>query len=147
MNININAQLLSEELSKPVDLPLSDCMDIEFDNNIHSTCFRGVKFIFPAQDISGKVGYYDEMMGRWIPYRFENPVEMIGDVYIKNKSLLQLLLTGDTSEIPVNGSSSWIRVRDVIGIDDESWVGMRKRSGMHKVFELDGFDATITIGV
>ena len=87
------------------------------------------------------------MIGRWIPYRFENPVEMIGDVYIKNKSLLQLLLTGDTSEIPVNGSSSWIRVRDVIGIDDESWVGMRKRSGMHKVFELDGFDATITISV
>lgn len=120
---------------------------MEIDDNVHATCFKGVKFVFPAQDISGKVGYYDEMMGRWIPYRFENPVEMIGDVYIKNKSLLQLLLTGDTSEIPVNGSSSWIRVRDVIGIDDESWVGMRKRSGMHKVFELDGFDATITISV
>lgn len=147
MSLNINATLVSSELQHPIILPLSECMDVEIDDNVHATCFKGVKFVFPAQDISGKVGYYDEMMGRWIPYRFENLVEMIGDVYIKNKSLLQLLLTGDTSEIPVNGSSSWIRVRDVIGIDDESWVGMRKRSGMHKVFELDGFDATITISV
>ena len=147
MSLNINATLVSSELQHPIILPLSECADVEIDDNVHATCFKGVKFVFPAQDSSGKVGYYDEMMGRWIPYRFENPVEMIGDVYIKNKSLLQLLLTGDTSEIPVNGSSSWIRVRDVIGIDDESWVGMRKRSGMHKVFELDGFDATITISV
>lgn len=147
MSLNINATLVSSELQHPIILPLSECADVEIDDNVHATCFKGVKFVFPAQDISGKVGYYDEMMGRWIPYRFGNPVEMIGDVYIKNKSLLQLLLTGDTSEIPVNGSSSWIRVRDVIGIDDESWVGMRKRSGMHKVFELDGFDATITISV
>lgn len=147
MSLNINATLVSSELQHPIILPLSECTDVEIDDNVHATCFKGVKFVFPAQDISGKVGYYDEMMGRWIPYRFENSVEMIGDVYIKNKSLLQLLLTGDTSEIPVNGSSSWIRVRDVIGIDDESWVGMRKRSGMHKVFELDGFDATITISV
>lgn len=58
-----------------------------------------------------------------------------------------MLLTGDTSEIPVNGNSSWIRVREVTGIDDESWVGMRKRSGMYEVFKLDGFDATITISV
>ena len=70
-----------------------------------------------------------------------------GDVYIKNKLLLQLLLTGDTTEIPVNGNSSWIRVHEVIGIDDESWVGMRKHGGMHKIFELDGFDATMTISV
>lgn len=120
MSLNINATLVSSELQHPIILPLSECADVEIDDNVHATCFKGVKFVFPAQDIGGKVGYYDEMMGRWIPYRFENPVEMIGDVYIKNKSLLQLLLTGDTSEIPVNGSSSWIRVRDVIGIDDES---------------------------
>ena len=87
------------------------------------------------------------MMGRWIPYWFENPVEMIGDVYIKNKLLLQLLLTGDTTEIPVNGNSSWIRVHEVIGIDDESWVGMHKHRGMHEIFKMDGFDATMTISV
>ena len=147
MSLNINATLVSSELQHPIILPLSECADVEIDDNVHATCFKGVKFVFPAQDISGKVGYYDEMMGRWISYRFENPVEMIGDVYIKNKSLLQLLLTGDTSEIPVNGSSSWIRVRDVMGIDDESWVGMHKHSGMHKIFELEGFDATMTISV
>lgn len=147
MILNINATLVSGELQHPIILPLSECTDVEVDDNVHCTGFKGVKFTFPAQDISGKVGYYDEMMGRWIPYRFENPVKMIGDVYIKNKSLLQLLLTGATTEIPVNGSSSWIRVRDVTGIDDESWVGMRKRSGMHEIFELEGFDATMTISV
>lgn len=147
MSSHITATLVSSKLQHPIILPLSECTDVEVDDNVHATCFKGVKFTFPAKDISGKVGYYDEMMGRWMPYRFENPVEMIGDVYIKNKSLLQLLLTGDTTEIPVNGSSSWIRVRDVMGIDDESWVGMRKRSGMYEVFKLDGFDATITISV
>lgn len=147
MSLNLTATLVSSELQHPIILPLNECTDVEVGDNVHATCFKGVKFMFPAQDISGKVGYYEEMIGRWVPYWFENPVEMVGDVYIKNKSLLQLLLTGTTTEIPVNGSSSWIRVRDVIGIDDESWVGMRKRSGMHKVFELDGFDATITISV
>lgn len=147
MSLNINATLVSSELQHPIILPLSECTDVEIDDNVHATCFKGVKFVFPAQDISGKVGYYDEMMGRWIPYRFENPVEMIGDVYIKNKSLLQLLLTGDTSEIPVNGSSSWIRVREVMEIDDESWVGMHKSRGMREIFKMEGFDATMTISV
>lgn len=147
MSLNLTATLVSRELAHPIILPLSECTDVKVDDNVHYTGFKGVKFTFPAQDISGKVGYYDEMMGRWIPYWFKNPVEMIGDVYIKNKLLLQLLLTGDTTEIPVNGNSSWIRVHEVIGIDDESWVGMRKHSGMHKVFELEGFDATMTISV
>lgn len=147
MSLNINATLVSGELQHPIILPLSECTDVKIDDNVHATCFKGVKFSFPAQDISGKVGYYEEMVGRWVPYWFENPVEMVGDIYIKNKLLLQLLLTGDTSEIPVNGNSSWIRVREVTGIDDESWVGMRKHSGMHKVFELEGFDATMTLSV
>lgn len=147
MSLNINATLVSGELQHPIILPLSECTDVEIDDNVHVTCFKGVKFVFPAQDISGKVGYYDEMMGGWIPYWFENPVEMIGDVYIKNKLLLQLLLTGDKSEIPVNGNSSWIRMHEVIGIDDESWVGMRKRSGMREIFKMEGFDATMTISV
>lgn len=38
-------------------------------------------------------------------------------------------------------------MREVIGIDDESWVGMHKHGGMHKIFELEGFDATMTISV
>ena len=147
MSLNINATLVSGELQHPIILPLSECTDVEVDDNVHCTGFKGVKFTFPAQDISGKVGYYDEMMGRWIPYWFENPIEMIGDVYIKNKLLLQLILTGDTTEIPVDGSSSWIYVRDVMGIDDGSWVGMHKERGMYEVFKLDGFDATITISV
>ena len=147
MSLNINATLVSGELQHPIMLPLSECTDVEIDDNVHCTGFKGVKFTFSAQYISGKVGYYDEMMGRWIPYWFENPVEMIGDVYIKNKLLLQLLLTRDTIEIPVNGNSSWIRVHEVTGIDDESLVGLRKHIGMHKIFELDGFDATMTISV
>lgn len=147
MSLNLTATLVSRELAHPIILPLSECTDVEVDDNVHCTGFKGVKFTFPAQDISGKVGYYDEMMGRWIPYWFENPVEMIGDVYIKNKLLLQLLLTGDTTEIPVNGNSSWIRVHEVIGIDDESWVGMHKHRGMHEIFKMDGFDATMTISV
>lgn len=147
MSLNINATLVSDKLAHPIILPLSECADVEVDDDAHCTGFKGVKFTFPAQDISGKVGYYDEMMGRWIPYWFENPVEMIGDVYIKNKLLLQLLLTGDTTEIPVNGSSSWIHVRDVMGIDDESWVGMHKHSGMYEIFKLEGFDLTMTIHI
>ena len=147
MSLNINATLVSGELQHPIILPLSECTDVEIDDNVHATRFKGVKFVFPAQDISGKVGYYEEMVGRWVPYRFENPVEMVGDICIENKLLLQLLLTGDTTEILVNGNSSWIRVHEVMGIDDESWVGMRKHSGMHKIFELDGFDATITISI
>lgn len=87
------------------------------------------------------------MIGRWVPYWFENPVEMVGDICIKNKLLLQLLLTSDTSEIPVNGNSSWIRVREVIGIDDELWVGMHKHGGMREIFKMEGFDATMTISV
>lgn len=147
MSLNLTATLVSSELQHPIILPLSECTDVEVDDNVHATCFKGVKFVFPAQDISGKVGYYEEMIGRWVPYYFENSVEMVGDICIKNKLLLQLLLTDDTSEIPVNGNSSWIRVNDVMGIDDESWVGMRKHSGMRKIFELDGFDATMAISV
>jgi hypothetical protein len=147
MGLNLTATLVSSELQHPIILPLSECMDVEIDDNVHATCFKGVKFTFPAQDISGKVGYYEEMVGRWVPYWFENPVEMVGDIYIKNKLLLQLLLTGDTSEIPVNGNSSWIRVHEVIGIDDESWVGMHKSRGMREIFKMEGFDATITISV
>ena len=147
MSLNINATLVSSELQHPIILPLSECTDVEVDDNVHATCFKGVKFLFPAQDISGKVGYYEEMVGRWVPYWFENPVEMVGDICIKNKLLLQLLLTGDTSEIPVNGSSSWIRVHDITGIDDESWVGMHKSRGMREIFKMEGFDATMTISV
>lgn len=147
MSLNLTATLVSGELQHPIILPLSECTDVEVDDNVHCTGFKGVKFTFPAQDISGKVGYYEEMIGRWVPYWFENPVETVGDVYINNKLLLQLLLAGDKSEIPVNGNSSWIRVHEVTGIDDESWVGMHKERGMYEVFKLDGFDATITISV
>ena len=147
MSLNINATLVSGELQHPIILPLSECMDVEIDDNVHATCFKGVKFTFPAQDISGKVGYYEEMVGRWVPYWFENPVEMVGDICIKNKLLLQLLLTGDTSEIPVNWNSSWIRVHEVMGIDDESWVGMHTSRGMREIFKMEGFDATMTISV
>ena len=147
MSLNLTATLVSSELQHPIILPLNECTDVEVGDNVHATCFKGVKFVFPAQDISGKVGYYEEMIGRWVPYWFENPVEMVGDVYINNKLLLQLLLTGDKSEIPVNGNSSWIRVHEVIGIDDESWGGMHKSRGMREIFKMEGFDATITISV
>ena len=98
MSLNLTATLVSRELAHPIILPLSECTDVEVGDNVHATCFKGVKFVFPAQDISGKVGYYEEMIGRWVPYWFENPVEMVGDVYINNKLLLQLLLAGDKSE-------------------------------------------------
>lgn len=145
--MNLTATLVSSEIPTPIILPLSECTDVEIDDNIHSTCFRRVKFVFPAQDISGKVGYYEEMIGRWIPYRFDHPIEMVGDIYVKNKLLLQVILTGDVIEIPVNGSSSWIRVHDVMGIDDESWVGMHESRGMREIFKMEGFDATMTISV
>lgn len=147
MSLNLTATLVSGEIPTPIILSLSECTDVEVDDNVHATCFKGVKFVFPAQDINGKVGYYEEMIGRWIPYRFEHPIEMVGDIYVKNKLLLQVILTGDVIEIPVNGSSSWIRVHDVMGIDDESWVGMHKSRGMREIFKMEGFDATMTISV
>ena len=148
MGLNINAKLVSSELQHPIILSLGECKDIEVDDNVHATCFRGVKFVFPAQDISGKIGYRNEMMGMWVPYWFESPLEMVGDVYINNKLLLQLLLAGDKSDILVNGNSSWIRVRDVVGLDDErSFASMRKSRAMREIFKMEGLDATITINV
>ena len=148
MGLNINAKLVSSELQHPIILSLGECKDIEIDDNVHATCFMGVKFLFPAQDISGKIGYRDEMMGMWVPYHFKNPLEMVGDVFVNNKLLLQILLNGDKSEIPVNGSSSWIRVREVVGLDDErSFASMRKSRAMRKIFEIEGLDATMTINV
>ena len=146
--LNINAKLVSSELQYPIMLPLGKCDDVEVDDNVHATCFRGVKFVFPAQDISGKIGYRDKMMGMWVPYHFENPLEIVGDVFVNNKLLLQILLNGDKIEIPVNGNSSWIRVREVIGLDDErSFASMRKSRAMRKIFEIEGLDATMTINV
>lgn len=88
------------------------------------------------------------MIGRWVPYWFENPVEMVVDVCIKNKLLLQLLLTGDTSEIPVNGSSSWIRGRNELKnfLDSELKSFVEQR--MKFVYELmfaEMVDMAITI--
>ena len=108
MGLNINAKLVSSKLHHPIMLPLSECTDVEIGDNVHATCFKGVKFLFPAQDISGKIGYRDEMMGMWVPYRFENPLEIVGDVFVNNKLLLQILLNVDKIEILVNGNSSWI---------------------------------------
>lgn len=148
MGLNINAKLASSELQHPIILSLGECDDVEVDDNVHATCFRVVKFVFPAQDISGKIGYRDEMIGMWVPYRFENPLEIVGDVFVKNKLLLQILLNGDKIEIPVNGNSSWIRVREVVGLDDErSFASMRKSRAMRKIFEIEGLDATMTINV
>lgn len=143
MNININAQLLSEELSRPVDLPLSDCMDIEFNNNIHSTCFRGVKFIFPAQDISGKIGIRSPGFGM-MPCSFNRSLEIIGDVFIKHDLLLNAILLGDKTGIALNGSSAWIRVREVNGLGD-SFYDMERRRVIHEVFKMEEFVATIII--
>ena len=148
MSLNINATLVSDKLAHPIILPLSECADVEVDDNVHCTGFKGVKFTFPAQDISGKIGYRNEMMGMWVPYWFESPLEMVSDVYINNKLLLQLLLAGDKSDIPVNGNSSWIHVREVVGLDDErSFADMRKSRAMREIFKMEGLDATITINV
>lgn len=148
MSSNLTAKLISSELQHPIILPLSECVEVEIDDNVHATCFRGVKFSFPAQDISGKIGYHDEMLGMWVPYWFENPLEIMGDVWVKNKLLLQVILAGDTSEIPVNGNSSWIRVREVIGLDGEgSFIGMCKSNAMYKIFDIEGLNATMTIDV
>ena len=83
-----------------------------------------------------------------VPYRFENPLEIVGDVFVKNKLLLQILLNGDKIEIPVNGNSSWIHVREVVGLEDErSFADMRKSRAMREIFKMEGLDATITINV
>ena len=148
MGLNINATLVSDKLQHPIMLPLSECAGVKVGDNVHTTCFMGVKFSFPAQDISGKIGYRNEMMGMWVPYWFESPLEMVGDVYINNKLLLQLLLARDISDIPVNGNSSWIHVREVVGLDDErSFADMRKSRTMREIFKMEGLDATMTINV
>lgn len=143
MNISINAQLLSNELSRPVDLPLSECANVEFDNNIHCTCFRNVKFLFPAQDISGKIGFRHPGLGM-IPCTFGSPVEIIGDVFIKHDLLLNAILLGDKTGIAMNGSSSRIRVCDVDGIDD-SFFDIERRNIIHEIFRMKEFGATIVI--
>lgn len=143
MNLNINAQLLSNELSRPVDLPLNECTDIEFNNNIHCTCFRGVKFLFPAQDISGKIGFRRPGLGL-IPCTFSSPVEIIGDVFIRHDLLLNAILLGDKTGIAMNGNSAWIRVHEVDGIDD-SFFDRERRNVMYEIFKMEEFGATIVI--
>lgn len=147
MSLNITAKLVSDKLEHPIILPPSECADVEVDDNVHCTGFKGVEFMFPAQDISGKIGYIHPVMG-WTPHRFEKPLKIVADVYINNRLLLQLILTGDTREIRVNGRASWIRVREVVGLDDEeSYFDMQKRRAIHDIFGMDGFDATMTISV
>lgn len=46
MNLNVNATLDSDKLQHPIMLPLSECTDVEIDDNIHSTCFRELSLCF-----------------------------------------------------------------------------------------------------
>lgn len=145
MGLNIEAELFSGKLSKPIDLRLTEGSNVEIDESARRTYFKGVAVTLYPEHVNGKIGYEDETEG-WIPYEFIVPVDVIVDVYISNDLLYREFIFANGTEIPVDGNSAWIQARDVVsGLYGEGTHGERKRDAILELFNAD--DATITISL
>lgn len=144
MALNIGAKLMISELSRPINLRLTEGTDVEIDASTGRTYFKGVEFTLDARYINGKIGYHDETEG-WIPYEFIINVDVIVDVFISNEFLLREFVLGNTGEIPVDGTSAWIEVRDVSRLYDETVHGERKRDGIIELFNMEKSDAVMIL--
>lgn len=112
MGLNIKAELFSSKLSKPIDLRLTDGKSVEIDEGSGRTYFKGIEVSLYPQHVNGKIGYEDEVEG-WMPIRFDFPVDVIVDVYISNDLLYREFILSSGTEIPVDGNSAWIQIREV----------------------------------
>lgn len=147
MGLNIEAELFSSKLSKPIDLRLTEGSNVEIDESARRTYFKGVEVTLYPRDINGKIGYHDETEG-WIPCEFIVPVTIIVDAYISNDLLFREFVLSSGAEIPVDGKAAWIEVREVSEFYDSDRVkAERKRNGILELFDMENLDATLTISL
>lgn len=147
MGLKIKAELFSSKLSKPIDLRLTDGKSVEIDEGSGRTYFKGIEVSLYPQHVNGKIGYEDEVEG-WMPIRFDFPVDVIVDVYISNDLLYREFILSSGTEIPVDGNSAWIQIREVSEFYDRDRAqAERKRNEILELFDMDNSDATITISL
>lgn len=147
MSLNINAKLVSSKFPKPIDLRLTEGSNVEIDESARRTYFKGIEVSLYPQHINGKIGYEDETEC-WMPLRFDFLVEVIVDVYISNDLLYREFILSGGTEIPVDGNSSWVQIREVSEFYDRDRAqAERKRNGILELFDMDNSDATITISL
>lgn len=148
MSLNINAKLFSSKFQKPINLRLTEGSNVEIDESARRTYFNGFEVSLYPRDINGKIGYEDETEG-WIPLKFDFPVDVIVDVYISNDLLYREFILSSGTEIPVDGNSAWVEIREVVSnfYDRDAVQAKRKHDGILEVFNMDGSDATLTISL
>ena len=140
MSLNINAKLFSSKFTKPIDLRLTEGSNVEIDESARRTYFKGCKVTIYPEHVNGKIGYEDEIEG-WTPLEF--------DAYISNDLLYREFVLSSGTEIPVDGNSSWVQIREVVSnfYDRDTVQAKRKHDGILEVFNMDGSDATLTISL
>lgn len=148
MGLNIEAELVSGKFAKPIDLRLTEGSNVEIDESARRTYFRGVEVTLYPEYINGKIGYEDETEG-WMPIRFDFPVDVIVDVYISNDLLYREFIFANETEIPVDGNSAWVEIREVVSnfYDRDAVQAKRKHDGILELFNMEGSDATLTISL
>lgn len=148
MGLNIEAELVSSKLSKPIGIRLTEGSNVEIDESACRTYFKGVEVSIYPQHINGKIGYEDEVEG-WMPIRFDFPVDVIVDVYISNDLLYREFIFANETEISVDRNSSWIELREVVSnfYDRDVVQAKRKHDGILELFNMEGSDATLTISL
>ena len=148
MSLNIEAELVSGKFAKPIDLRLNEGSNVEVDESARRTYFRGVEVTLYPEYINGKIGHEDETEG-WIPLRFDFPVDVIVDVYISNDLLYREFILSSGTEIPVDGNSSWVEIREVVSnfYDRDAVQAKRKHDGILELFNMEESDATLTISL
>ena len=148
MGLNIEVELVSGKFAKPIDLRLNEGSNVEVDESARRTYFSGVEVTLYPEYINGKIGYEDETEG-WIPLRFDFPVDVIVDVYISNDLLYREFILSSGAEIPVDGNSSWVEIREVVSnfYDRDAVQAKRKHDGILELFNMEGSDATLTISL
>ena len=148
MSLNINAKLVSSKFTKPIDLRLTEGSNVEIDESARRTDFKGCKVTIYPEHVNGKIGYEDEIEG-WTPLEFDFSVDVIVDAYISNDLLYREFVLSSGTEIPVDGNSSWVQIREVVSnfYDRDTVQAKRKHDGILEVFNMDGSDATLTISL
>lgn len=148
MSLNINAKLFSSKFTKPIDLRLTEGSNVEIDESARRTYFKGCKVTIYPEHVNGKIGYEDEIEG-WTPLEFDFSVDVIVDAYISNDLLYREFVLSSGTEIPVDGNSSWVQIREVVSnfYDRDTVQAKRKHDGILEVFNMDGSDATLTISL
>lgn len=146
MSLNINAKLVSSKFTKPIDLRLTEGSNVEIDESARRTYFKGCKVTIYPEHVNGKIGYEDEIEG-WTPLEFDFSVDVIVDAYISNDLLYREFVLSSGTEIPVDGNSSWVQIREVVSnfYDRDAVQAKRKHDGIIEVFNMDGSETTLTI--